>query len=57
MHGWLQHQEMRIIAFITEPKTIYRILDHLHRTRTSNRRQRAALVHGSGFQCIVEAIP
>jgi hypothetical protein len=34
-------QEMRIVAFITEPKTIDRILDHLHRTQASRRRQRA----------------
>jgi hypothetical protein len=32
---------MRIVAFITEPTTIDRILDHLRRTHTSWRRQRA----------------
>jgi hypothetical protein len=33
---------MRVVAFITEPKTIDRILDHLRRrTETSRRRQRA----------------
>ena len=35
-------EEMRIVAFITEPKTIDRILEHLRRrTETSRRRQRA----------------
>ena len=35
-------EEMRIVAFITEPKTIDRILEHLTlRTETSRRRQRA----------------
>lgn len=34
--------EMRIVSFITEPKTIDRILDHLRRrTETTPRRQRA----------------
>ena len=33
--------EMRIVALITEAKTIDRILDHLRRTQTSHRRQRA----------------
>jgi hypothetical protein len=33
-------EEMRIVAFITEPKTIDRILEHLRRTQTSRRRQR-----------------
>ena len=33
--------EMHIVAFITEPKTIDRILEHLRRTKTSQRRQRA----------------
>ena len=34
--------EMRIVAFITEPKTIDRILEHLRtRTKNSRRRQRA----------------
>ena len=32
---------MRIVAFITEPKTIDRILEHLRRTRATRRRQRA----------------
>ena len=34
-------EEMRIVAFITEPKVIDRILDHLRHTRASRRRQRA----------------
>jgi len=35
-------EEMRIVAFITEPKTIDRILEHLRRrTQTARRRQRA----------------
>ena len=34
-------EEMRIVAFITEPKVIDRILDHLRRTRTTRRRPRA----------------
>jgi hypothetical protein len=34
-------EEMRIVSFITEPKTIDRILEHLRRTRASRRRQRA----------------
>jgi hypothetical protein len=34
-------QEMRIVAFITEPKTIDRILDHLRRTAPSRPRPRA----------------
>jgi hypothetical protein len=34
-------EEMRIVAFITEPKTIDKILEHLRRTQTSRRRQRA----------------
>jgi hypothetical protein len=34
-------EEMHIVAFITEPKTIDRILEHLRRTETSHRRQRA----------------
>jgi hypothetical protein len=35
-------EEMRIVSFITEPKTIDRILEHLRRrTETSRRRQRA----------------
>ena len=33
-------KEMRIVAFITEPKVIDRILEHLRRTRPT-RRQRA----------------
>ena len=32
---------MRIVAFITEPKVIDRILDHLQRTRATRRRPRA----------------
>ncbi len=32
---------MRIVAFITQPKVIDRILDHLRRTHTSRGRQRA----------------
>jgi len=34
-------QEMRIVAFITEPKVIDRILEHLRRTRATRRRPRA----------------
>ena len=34
-------ETMRIVSFITEPKTIDRILEHLRRTKTSHRRQRA----------------
>ncbi len=34
-------ETMRIVSFITEPKVIDRILEHLRRTRTSRRRQRA----------------
>jgi hypothetical protein len=34
-------EEMRIVSFITEPKTIDKILEHLRRTRASRRRQRA----------------
>ena len=34
-------EEMRIVSFITELKTIDRILEHLRRTQTSRRRQRA----------------
>jgi hypothetical protein len=33
--------EMRIVAFLTDPTTINRILDHLRRTHTSRRRPRA----------------
>jgi len=32
---------MRIVSFITEPKTIDKILEHLRRIQTSRRRQRA----------------
>ncbi len=34
-------QTRRIVAFITEPKVIDRILDHLSRTATARRRSRA----------------
>ena len=34
-------EEMSIVAFFTEPKTIDRILEHLRRTGASRRRQRA----------------
>ena len=34
-------ETMRIVAFITEPKVIDRILEHVRRTQTSRRRQRA----------------
>ena len=34
-------QTMRIVAFITEPQVIDRILDHLHRTATARCRSRA----------------
>ena len=34
-------KEMRIVAFITQPKVVDRILDHLRRTQASRRRQRA----------------
>jgi len=34
-------EEMRIVAFITEPKVIDRILEHLRRTKSSRRRPRA----------------
>jgi hypothetical protein len=34
-------ETMRIVSFITEPKTIDRILEHLRRTKNSRRRQRA----------------
>jgi hypothetical protein len=34
-------EQMRIVAFITEPRIIDRILDHLRRTQISRRRQRA----------------
>ena len=34
-------EEMRIVAFITEPNVIDRILEHLRRTHASRRRQRA----------------
>ena len=34
-------QEMHIVAFITQPQIIDRILDHLQRTRATRRRQRA----------------
>ena len=33
--------EMRIVAFITQPKVIDRILEHLRRTESSRRRPRA----------------
>ncbi len=32
---------MRIVAFITEPRVIDRILDHFHRTAAAKRRSRA----------------
>ncbi len=38
-------QTMRIVAFITEPKVIDRILDHLRRTRATRRRPRAPPRH------------
>ncbi len=34
-------QTMRIVAFITEPRAIDRILDHVRRTATAKRRSRA----------------
>ena len=34
-------EEMRVVAFITEPKVIDRILDHLRRSRSTRRRPRA----------------
>jgi hypothetical protein len=34
-------EEMRIVAFVTEPKTIDRILDHLRRTAPTRPRPRA----------------
>ena len=34
-------ETMRVVAFITEPKVIDRILDHLRRTRATRRRPRA----------------
>jgi len=34
-------QEMRIVSFITEPKVIDRILEHLRHSRATRRRQRA----------------
>jgi hypothetical protein len=34
-------EEMRIVAFVTEPKTIDRILDHLRRTAPTRPRTRA----------------
>jgi len=40
-------QQMRVVAFITEPKTLGRILEHLRRTPASRRRQRAALADHS----------
>ncbi len=37
----LDRQTMRIVAFITEPQVIDRILDHFRRTAVARRRSRA----------------